>query len=889
MLVLDVGSLIAHLRLDTKQYETMLLNAERKLELSAKKMETTGRRLTTRLTAPIAGVMALSVRSYAKFEEQLAMVSTMLDDQTMKYMPAYSQTIKDMSVDFGEATGTLAKGLYDILSASIAPSKALDVLSVATLAAKAGMTDTGVAADAITSILNSYSLSADKAGYVSDILFATVKRGKTTFAELAPNIGVVASIAATAGLELEQVGAALATMTRAGLQTDIAITSLRGVINAFLKPGDEAIKMAENFGIKLNTATLRSVGLTGVLEKLSEASLEQLAVMIPNVRALAGFAAALKQAKGMGEDLELMFKSLGLSQEAYDKMTQTLTHDLKQMWQGLKIVSVEIGEVLRPYMEAVTAKTKEFVRWWRNLDESTQKLYVDLLLLAATLGPLLWMTGKITLGLIAMRRAMLGSAVATGILSKAVGSLILVLGAIKLGTYLHKEYKVVQEYAAVIAEFFMKVQVWVPGLIKILIIETKIMWTRLKGWVLGMIADVIEQAAWSVSKIEGLYEKLFFTEKDFGSAALVQAAADMRTDVTDEVTELEEEWRDILKGMGEELDALTQATDQRILEIGESFDNLNKDKEKDGLLGTENLDAEVEKIQKIVDGVNQTGKTLSANEQTMRDMLDALEAEKKLVGMTNFERERALDLIRFKKVAMEEYKDATGEYYMKVLEYEMALDELAGLQRQAERFEQLKFWLEGAIDWYGNLENVAVTSLDRVSASLTKLVMEGKADFKALAKSILADLTQMIIKMMMARALMSMFGGFGMAPAGGGNFPVAAQGLGDAWLAPVGAKGLVFDMGHVIPMRAGGFLNQPTLFGTSDRKIALAGEAGTEAVMPLTRGQDGRLGVKAEGAVAPVVNTKIVNVYDQSTIIDAMQSNDGETVVLNVLRRQGLI
>jgi TP901 family phage tail tape measure protein len=888
MLVLDVGSLIAHLRLDTKQYETMLLSAERKLELSAKKMETTGRRLTTRLTAPIAGVMALSIRSYAKFEEQLAMVSTMLDDQTMKYMPAYSQTIKEMSVDFGEATGTLAKGLYDILSASIEPAKALDVLSVATRAAKAGMTDTGVAADAITTILNSYSLSADKAGYVSDILFATVKRGKTTFAQLAPSIGMVTSIAATAGLELEQVGAALATMTRAGLQTRIAITSLRAIINSFLKPQDEAKKMAQQFGFELNTTTLEAIGLTGVLEKLKGATAEQLAILMPNVRGLAGFAAALKQVKGMGEDVDLMFNSLGLSQEAYNKMTQTLMHNLKQMWQGLKIVSVEIGEVLRPYMEAVIAKTKEFVRWWRSLDESTQKLYVDLLLLAATLGPLLWMTGKITLGLIAMRRAMLGSAVATGILSTAVGGLVLVLGAIKLGTYLHKEYKVVQEYAAVIAEFFMKIKIWVPGMIKILIVETKIMWTRLKGWVLGMIADIIEQAAWSVSKIEGLYEKLFFTEKDFGSAALVQAAADMRTDVTDEVTELEEEWRDILKGMGTELDALTQATDQRILEIGESFDKLGKDKEKDGLLGTENLDAEIEKVQQIVDGINQTDKALSANEQTMKDMLDALEAEKKLVGMTNFERERALDLIRFKKVAMDEYKEATGEYYMKVLEYEMALDELTGLQRQAERFEQLKFWLEGAIDWYGNLEDVAVTSLDRVSASLTKLVMEGKADFRALAKSIIADLTQMIIKMMMARAIMSMFG---IAPAGGGgglNFPATAQGIGDAWLTP-GAKGLTFDMGRIIPMRAGGVLNQPTLFGTSSNKIALAGEAGTEAIMPLTRGPSGDLGVKAERMPAPEVKTKIVNVFDQSAFRDAMQSESGTQVVLKVLRRKGLL
>ena len=83
-------------------------------------------------------------------------------------MKRFTDGVRRMSVEFGESTEALAGGLYDILSASVAPGKALDVLAVAARAAKAGLTDTKTAADAITTILNSYGLAAEDAGKVSD-------------------------------------------------------------------------------------------------------------------------------------------------------------------------------------------------------------------------------------------------------------------------------------------------------------------------------------------------------------------------------------------------------------------------------------------------------------------------------------------------------------------------------------------------------------------------------------------------------------------------------------------------------------------------------------------------------------------------------------------------
>ena len=70
------------------------------------------------------------------------------------------------------------------------------------------------------------------------------------------------------------------------------------------------------------------------------------------------------------------------------------------------------------------------------------------------------------------------------------------------------------------------------------------------------------------------------------------------------------------------------------------------------------------------------------------------------------------------------------------------------------------------------------------------------------------------------------------------------------------AKGGAFVQGQVMPFARGGVVSQPTTFPMRGG-TGLMGEAGPEAIMPLTRGADGSLGVRASGggqAVTVVMN-----------------------------------
>lgn len=143
---------------------------------------------------------------------------------------------------------------------------------------------------------------------------------------------------------------------------------------------------------------------------------------------------------------------------------------------------------------------------------------------------------------------------------------------------------------------------------------------------------------------------------------------------------------------------------------------------------------------------------------------------------------------------------------------------------------------ESAGSVYDQMRSISNNTLSDMSGMLANFVATGKLNFADFAQSIVTEITKMIFQMMIFNALKAGFAGTSFGDAMG--FKATPNAKGGTYRSP----GLSAYSNTIV--------KSPTLFPFAKGgapKMGLMGEAGPEAIMPLTRGRDGSLGVRVLG------------------------------------------
>lgn len=371
-------------------------------ELVGKSVSKLGSRMTMLATLPILAGGALSTKAFSGFEQSMRDVNT-IAKQTEEEFKKTSQTVLQFSKNLGvRDPNEMAKALYNINSASFKAAEGLTVLDAAMRAGRAGLASTDNSAKAITAVLNAYRKEASEATDVSDILFRTVEKGVVTFPELANVVGTVAGTASALKIEFDEVAAAIATMTRGGIDANETTTSLNRLMMRFLRTSPELKAMMNAAGFASAEAMFKVKGLAGTMEWLNNVTggsaqrLSDLGFMIRDLKA------ALKltgeQAQEYQNDLaEIADKSVraGATQAALDQQMKSLQFTLDKAAATFRVAAIRVGELLAPAVLKLANNVIKAVEWWEKLDIETKKNVGTFLKWLAVLGPILFIVGKI--------------------------------------------------------------------------------------------------------------------------------------------------------------------------------------------------------------------------------------------------------------------------------------------------------------------------------------------------------------------------------------------------------------------------------------------------------------------------------------------------------------
>jgi len=190
----------------------------------------------------------LSIKAFANFEKKMADVTTLMG-KGESAAETYGDTVDKLGTEFAVSGGKVgvAAGLYQVVSAGfIDAADAAIILEEAVKASVGGSVEASVAITGLTQVINAYGLEATDAADVSDIMFQTVAKGVTTFAELNGALSTVLATASAAGIGFETVSAAIVTMTKNGLNANEATVSLNQTILGLIKPTEKlSVVLAE--------------------------------------------------------------------------------------------------------------------------------------------------------------------------------------------------------------------------------------------------------------------------------------------------------------------------------------------------------------------------------------------------------------------------------------------------------------------------------------------------------------------------------------------------------------------------------------------------------------------------------------------------------------------
>lgn len=374
---------------------------------------------TKSLTVPIVAsttAMGLASKKAIEFDNGMREVLTLLPELGNESFEKLKNQALSFSKDIGKAPEETVKALYQALSAGIPPENVFEFLETAGEASIAGVSDLRTSVDGLTSVTNAYGSEILNAQKASDIMFQTVKLGKTDFTQLSNSLFNVIPIASAIGVQFEDIGAAIAAMTAQGVPTSVATTQIRQSLVELNKEGSVAYETFKQIsGESFKDFIAGGGNLQEALQMMSdhaEKTGKEITSMFSSVEAgNAVLALSGKNASKFKDYLDQVRNSVGATSEAFKKIDDGAARQFERLQAELSALVIELGnnalplinesfiplfrDTLVPIIDDAIKTISSLIKAFNNLPAPLQATTVGIIGITAGLGPALQGIGSL--------------------------------------------------------------------------------------------------------------------------------------------------------------------------------------------------------------------------------------------------------------------------------------------------------------------------------------------------------------------------------------------------------------------------------------------------------------------------------------------------------------
>ena len=300
-----------------------------------------------------------SIDRAIEFDRALREVGT-LTPEVAKNLDSFRGDVLKLSSSLGVNAVDSTKALYQAISAGIPPGNAIDFLAIASRAAIGGVTDTETAVDGLTTVMNAFASQGISAEQAADVMFATVKAGKTDFAQLSASLFNVAPLAAASGVAFEEVSATLATLTAQGTPTAVATTQIRAAIQALLKPSDDLTEIFQAAGFASGEMAVQQIGLAAsadIVRKATGGSVSGMTALLGSIEGVQGILGITgDNADAFAKNVDNMAASAGAADAAFGVMSEGAGFSFDKLGTFIENIQIQLGTALLPVLKEIAER-----------------------------------------------------------------------------------------------------------------------------------------------------------------------------------------------------------------------------------------------------------------------------------------------------------------------------------------------------------------------------------------------------------------------------------------------------------------------------------------------------------------------------------------------------
>ena len=372
----DLGSVVAHIKADTTQFMGGLSQMSNGL---SGLVGGAGMVAGAIAGIAVAAVGAFSVKEAVEFNKQMVLIQTQAG-ASKEEMLNMSKAVLDMGGTVAQGPIELSKALFHIESAGYRGAAALDILKVASEGAAVGNANLEDVTNALVAAEATHIKGLGDTSNAMGVLNAIVGSGNMRMADLTAALSTgILPAARSVGISIQDVGAAIDTMTINGVPAIDAATRLRMTFSLMEAPTSKATKALATIGMTSNQLAddMRNKGLLPALNDLEDhlthsgmTATEQ-AQVISHAFGGGRTSSAILTLLGNLDTMQKSFDNIGSTANNFAADVAAAAETPAERWDkfksGIQALAIRIGQDLLPALDGALVGLTKFVSWLEKM------------------------------------------------------------------------------------------------------------------------------------------------------------------------------------------------------------------------------------------------------------------------------------------------------------------------------------------------------------------------------------------------------------------------------------------------------------------------------------------------------------------------------------------